>query len=85
MKIILNYFLKRKGDEFELSSIGSLEDLSFSQLSEKILMLNKGFAVKKENIDMGSFLGIFESPNTKLIILYNTDGKFISRKKEIWK
>jgi hypothetical protein len=85
MKIILNYFLKRKGDELELSNIGSFDDFSFSQLSEKILMLNKGFTVKKENIDMGSFMGVFESPKTKLCILYNTDGKFISRKEEIWK
>lgn len=71
--------------QFELDGFGSFSEIIFSQLSENILKLNKGFAVTKEYVDDNTFLGVFESPYTKLIILYNSDGSFISKKEEIWK
>lgn len=85
MNSILNILFNLKHDEFELGSIGSFDTLTFAQLSDKILMLNKGFTVKKENIDVDSFLGVFESPNSKLTIIYCFDGTFISKKEDIWK
>ena len=71
-----------KEEEFELDTIGRFSELSFAQLTVKILMLKKGFTVKKENIDSKTFLAVFESPKTKLSLLYDSNGKFLSNQSE---
>lgn len=82
---LFKFLFKSTYDQFELSNIGSFDSLTFDALSSKILILNKGFTVRKQTIENGFFLGIFESPHTKLSILYAPDGSFISKKEETWK
>lgn len=81
----IKLIIQKNKDHFELDGLGSFNELSFSQISEKILNLNKAFAIRKEYVANDTFLGVFESPHTKLIILYSSDGSFISKKEEIWK
>ena len=82
---LFTLFNSHKKGEFELDTIGLLSEYSFTQLEEKILLLNKRFTVKKESIGAETFLAVFESPRTKLSLIYSSDGKFISKKSEIIK
>lgn len=82
---LFTLFNCHKKDEFELDTIGRFNESSFAELVVKILMLKRGFTVTTENIDTETFLAIFESPRTKLVLIYRLDGKFISKKIEILK
>jgi hypothetical protein len=70
---------------YELDSIKDFNDYTFSELAVKILYLNKGFSVQRSNQTSDSFLGIFESERTKLVLIYNSDGIFVAKISEIWK
>lgn len=82
---MLRLFKNSKKHDFELDSIGSLAESSFAQMVVKVLSLKRGFTVSTENIDNETFIAVFESARTKLTLVYGLDGKFVSKKSEIFK
>jgi hypothetical protein len=70
---------------FELETIKDLSQFSFSELSQKIINLNRGFIVNIVDHEQDTFLAVFESASTKLEILYTKEGSFIKKINEFWK
>ena len=81
LQFIINLFNKNK---FEYRNLNKLNTYSFEELKDEIEFINPSIEIKIVKHDVNAFTASFTSSRSRLVILYDNEGKFISKVSEIW-
>ncbi len=81
LQFIINLFRKNK---FEYHNLKNLNQYSFEELKSEIEYINPSIEIKILKHDVNAFTATFTSSRSRLVILYDNEGKFISKVSEIW-
>jgi len=81
LQFIINLFRKNK---FEYYNLKKLNLYTFEELKDEIEFINPSIEIKIVKHDVNAFSASFISSRSRLVILYDNEGKFISKVSEIW-
>ena len=80
-QFIINLFNKNK---FEYQKLKNFNQYSFEELKSEIEYINPSIEIKIIKNDINAFTATFRSSRSRLVILYDNEGRTISKVSEIW-
>lgn len=82
---MLQYFINLfRKNRFEYQNLKNLNLYTFEELRDEIEFINPSIEIKIVKHDVNAFTASFTSSRSRLVILYDNEGKFISKVSEIW-
>jgi len=82
---MLQYFINLfRKNRFEYQNLKNFNLYTFEELKDEIQFINPSIDIKIVKHDVNAFTASFISSRSRLVILYDNEGKFISKVSEIW-
>ncbi len=82
---MLQYFINLfRKNRFEYQNLKNLNLYTFEELRYEIEFINPSIEIKIVKHDVNAFTASFISSRSRLVILYDNEGKLISKVSEIW-
>ncbi len=82
---MLQYFINLfRKNRFEYQNLKNLNLYTFEELRYEIQFINPSIEIKIVKHDVNAFTASFISSRSRLVILYDNEGKLISKVSEIW-